>query len=277
MVVNNHHFLTFHKKIFYLFDEKRYNNTHKEGYYMEKLMNLEYKKIKMLEEIKEETEDKDIDCNLAYLSYLDRCLKKEISKSYQENPFLFRTKYQELKNRNQDISLIDMMDMTEEQQIEYNIYLIMKHIINKRPKYQSESFIDAQKSFVYIKFLEGIQKISSKKRYRELKDLLIFFEPDLSPFLLLGVPLKKQALDERMAADRIRVVECRKIQEKLEQESLFKENYRTYLYYQSVLLEQIENKDLQMALKQELKNKQQETEGKVIPIYLVYKKRTTHL
>ncbi len=245
---------------------------------MEKLINLEYKKIRMLEEMKEqETENKDIDCNLAHLSYLNRCLKEEVSKFYQETPFLFHRKYQELKNRNQDIGLIDIINMTEEQQIEYDIYLIMKHTVNKGIESQGERFIESQKSFVYRQFLEKVRKITGKKRWMEVKYLLAFFETDLSSFLLLGMAFNKQALDERMASDRIRVMECRKIQEKLEQESLSKENYHTYMYYQSVLLEQIENKDLQIALKQELQSKQQETDEKVIPIYLLYKKRATHL
>ena len=205
---------------------------------MEKILELLMKKYSLL---------RDSSTNDQTILTINLEIMTKLIEFYQEKPLEFRYLYKKLKQNNEDITLVDLI----EKHIEYVLYKNMQSLLKKENN-QKQTFLNSNKKYIYYNVLIQIKNSITSEKYLELKTLLSFLDIDTSNDILQQKHKKTEELDEKLAIDRICVLECRSIQKKLEDTNLSREDKHFYQTLEQAFLSAIHIDHLKEALLSEL-------------------------
>lgn len=183
----------------------------------------------------------------------DEILKK-LKEYYKEKPLEFRYVYKKLKSNNENLNLVDLIDANIEKQVEYALYKSMRTLLKKENN-QKETFLDRNKKYIYYDILNQIKAFINFEKYLKLQSLLLFLGIDTLNDLDFKKYKKVEQLDEKMASDRICVLECRSIEKKLEEKMITEEDRTFYQILEQAFLSAIHMSYLKEALLSELNEK----------------------
>lgn len=209
---------------------------------MEKILELLMKKYSLL---------RDSLTNDQTILTINLEIMTKLIEFYQEKPLEFRYLYKKLKQNNEDITLVDLIEKPIEKQVEYILYKNMQSLLKKENN-QKQTFLNSNKKYIYYNVLIQIKNSITSEKYLELKTLLSFLDIETSNDILQQKHKKTEELDEKLAMDRICVLECRSIQKKLEDNNLSREDKSFYQTLEQAFLSSIHIDHLKEALLSEL-------------------------
>lgn len=232
---------------------------------MNKIIELETRKLKLTRELIEQTHDD----SLLELIYLNSELNKEYHRFYTENPFIFIQTFNNLEKEYKENTYIDTINMKEDILISYAIYSRIRKIMYTNLKYQKQKIMNDQMANIYIAYFNEVKNYLPLENRNILKYKLSYIESEFAEYFIFKKPLPYLSIEDKLAADHLRTVECRKIQESLSKNIITKNN-NFYLKSIGIFMNQLTNHDLKVILQEEL-NKinlsyQIETHDNIIPI-----------
>ena len=159
---------------------------------MEKILELLMKKYSLL---------RDSSTNDQTILTVNLEIMTKLIEFYQEKLLEFRYLYKKLKQNNEDITLVDLIEKPIEKQVEYILYKNMQSLLKKENN-QKQTFLNSNKKYIYYNVLIQIKNSITSEKYLELKTLLSFLDIETSNDILQQKHKKTEELDEKLAIER---------------------------------------------------------------------------
>lgn len=237
---------------------------------MDQLIEVELERYKLFKKFQDEQE-KELNV------YRIDSFKKDESQPntiyqeyYRHRPFEFTVDYQLLNQRFIKMTYCNVNELSKEELIQYRVYRQLKKLYDRENGNYRESCLNKQLGYVYIQALKILRK-ESPDEFERMKYIYSYIDSEIANYFFSKPLQRKVKLEEEMSADRIRVLEYRKLSEMCRQEELDSKLKNYYFKLMNILFHQITSKTLQDAL---LKEVNTINETKVIIFPRQYVKRS---